>query len=157
MSNPRPFARPRTSSMRRRQRQRQQRRLLVENLEARQLMAVLTSGTGEGHLTVSVNEYGAFGRSGSLEVSQPFKTQAGWHIVQRIGTRQVNATDENRRAQLRDTIGQRPKRRAHCSPCPCALNATSVGSASPSFGNRANAASSGTSQCHPLTMRACPT
>jgi peptidyl-prolyl cis-trans isomerase SurA len=41
------------------------------------------------------------------EVSQPFKTQAGWHIVQRIGTRQVNATDENRRAQLRDTIGQR--------------------------------------------------
>ena len=76
MSNPRPFARPRTSSMRRRQRQRQQRRLLVESLEARQLMAVLTSGTGDGHLTVSVNEYGAFGRSGSLEVSQPFNPGA---------------------------------------------------------------------------------
>lgn len=40
-------------------------------------------------------------------VSAPFKTQAGWHIVQRIGTRQVNATDENRRAQVRDSIGQR--------------------------------------------------
>jgi peptidyl-prolyl cis-trans isomerase SurA len=41
------------------------------------------------------------------QVSQPFKTQAGWHIVQRIGTRQVNATDENRRAQVREAIGQR--------------------------------------------------
>jgi len=41
------------------------------------------------------------------QVSQPFKTQAGWHIVQRMGTRQANATDENRRAQVRESIGQR--------------------------------------------------
>ena len=41
------------------------------------------------------------------KVSTPFKTQAGWHIVQRIGTRQVNATDENRRSQIRESIGQR--------------------------------------------------
>jgi peptidyl-prolyl cis-trans isomerase SurA len=41
------------------------------------------------------------------EVSQPFKTQAGWHIVQREGTRQVDATDDNRRAQVREAIGQR--------------------------------------------------
>jgi peptidyl-prolyl cis-trans isomerase SurA len=41
------------------------------------------------------------------QVSQPFKTQAGWHIVQRMGTRQVNATDENRRSQIREAIGQR--------------------------------------------------
>ena len=41
------------------------------------------------------------------QVSAPFKTQAGWHIVQLIGTRQVNATDENRRAQIREAIGQR--------------------------------------------------
>jgi peptidyl-prolyl cis-trans isomerase SurA len=41
------------------------------------------------------------------EISQPFKTQAGWHIVQREGSRQVNATDENRRAQIRNAIGQR--------------------------------------------------
>lgn len=40
-------------------------------------------------------------------VSQPFKTQAGWHIVQRNSTRQINATDENRRSQLRESIGQR--------------------------------------------------
>jgi peptidyl-prolyl cis-trans isomerase SurA len=40
-------------------------------------------------------------------VSAPFKTQAGWHIVQRTGTRQANANDENRRAQIRETIGQR--------------------------------------------------
>jgi peptidyl-prolyl cis-trans isomerase SurA len=41
------------------------------------------------------------------QVSAPFKTQAGWHVVQRIGTRQVNATDENRRTQIRESIGQR--------------------------------------------------
>ncbi len=41
------------------------------------------------------------------QVSAPFKTQAGWHVVQRIGTRQVNATDENRRTQVRESIGQR--------------------------------------------------
>ncbi|HRN61651.1 MAG TPA: peptidylprolyl isomerase, partial [Luteimonas sp.] len=31
------------------------------------------------------------------QVSAPFKTQAGWHIVQRIATRQANADDDNRR------------------------------------------------------------
>lgn len=41
------------------------------------------------------------------QVSAPFKTQAGWHIVQRTGTRQANASDDNRRAQIRETIGQR--------------------------------------------------
>lgn len=41
------------------------------------------------------------------QVSPPFKTQAGWHIVQRVGTRQVNAGDQNRRAQIRESIGQR--------------------------------------------------
>lgn len=41
------------------------------------------------------------------QVSGAFKTQAGWHIVQRIASRQVNADDDNRRAQVRETIGQR--------------------------------------------------
>jgi peptidyl-prolyl cis-trans isomerase SurA len=41
------------------------------------------------------------------QVSQPFKTPAGWHIVQRVGQRQTNVTDENRRAQARELIGQR--------------------------------------------------
>jgi peptidyl-prolyl cis-trans isomerase SurA len=41
------------------------------------------------------------------QVSAPFKTQAGWHIVQRVGSRQANAGDENRRAQVREAIGQR--------------------------------------------------
>jgi len=41
------------------------------------------------------------------QVSAPFKTQAGWHIVQRIGTRQADANNDNRRAQMRETIGQR--------------------------------------------------
>ncbi|GAA4870424.1 peptidylprolyl isomerase [Luteimonas vadosa] len=41
------------------------------------------------------------------QVSAPFRTDAGWHVVQRIGSRQVDATDENRRAMVRETIGQR--------------------------------------------------
>ena len=41
------------------------------------------------------------------QVSAPFKTQAGWHIVQREGTRQANLTDETRRASVRESIGQR--------------------------------------------------
>lgn len=41
------------------------------------------------------------------QVSAPFKTQAGWHIVQRIETRQGKASDDNRRAKIRESIGQR--------------------------------------------------
>lgn len=41
------------------------------------------------------------------QVSAPFKTQAGWHIMQRLGTRQSAASDDNRRAQAREAIGQR--------------------------------------------------
>jgi len=41
------------------------------------------------------------------DISAPFKTQAGWHIVQRQGARQVDANDDTRRAQVREMIGQR--------------------------------------------------
>ena len=41
------------------------------------------------------------------QLSQPFKTTAGWHIVQRQATRQAAAADDNRRAQVRESIGQR--------------------------------------------------
>lgn len=41
------------------------------------------------------------------QVSAPFRTDAGWHIVQRLGTRQANATDTTKRAQVGETIGRR--------------------------------------------------
>ena len=41
------------------------------------------------------------------EVSAPFRSQAGWHIVQRTGTRQADVNAENRRNQAREAIGQR--------------------------------------------------
>ncbi len=41
------------------------------------------------------------------QVSAPCRTQAGWHIVQRVGSRQASVDDENRRAQVRESIGQR--------------------------------------------------
>ena len=41
------------------------------------------------------------------QVSAPFRTEAGWHIVQRIGSRQTDATNTTQRAQVRETIGRR--------------------------------------------------
>nr|WP_166210119.1 peptidylprolyl isomerase [Lysobacter telluris] len=41
------------------------------------------------------------------QVSSPFQSPAGWHIVERMGSRQADVSDENRRAQIRETIGQR--------------------------------------------------
>jgi peptidyl-prolyl cis-trans isomerase SurA len=41
------------------------------------------------------------------QLSQPIRTQAGWHIVERLGTRQTDVGDDNRRAQVRETIGRR--------------------------------------------------
>src|SRR3546814_18746628 len=40
-------------------------------------------------------------------VSAPFKTQAGWHIVQREETCQTDVTADNRRVQMRERNGQR--------------------------------------------------
>ncbi len=40
-------------------------------------------------------------------VSAPFRSEAGWHIVQRTGTRQTDVTDATQRAQVRDMIGRR--------------------------------------------------
>ena len=41
------------------------------------------------------------------QVSAPFRTDAGWHIIQRIATRQQDASEDNRRARISDTIGRR--------------------------------------------------
>jgi peptidyl-prolyl cis-trans isomerase SurA len=41
------------------------------------------------------------------QTSAPFKTDAGWVIVQRSGTREIAAGDENLRGQVRETIGRR--------------------------------------------------
>ena len=40
-------------------------------------------------------------------VTAPFRTDAGWHIVQRVATRDTDVTDDNKRAQIRETIGRR--------------------------------------------------
>ena len=40
-------------------------------------------------------------------ISAPFRSDAGWHIVQRVASRQANVADENRRSQVRETIGRR--------------------------------------------------
>jgi len=40
-------------------------------------------------------------------VTAAFRTDAGWHIVQRVATRQTDVTDDNKRAQIRDQIGRR--------------------------------------------------
>ncbi|GAB1594393.1 peptidylprolyl isomerase [Lysobacter claricitrinus] len=44
---------------------------------------------------------------GDNQVSKPFRTQAGWHVLQRLGTREANVGDQNRRAQVAETLGRR--------------------------------------------------
>jgi peptidyl-prolyl cis-trans isomerase SurA len=41
------------------------------------------------------------------QVSQPFQSEAGWHILERLGTRQSDRTDELERNQARQAIGNR--------------------------------------------------
>ena len=41
------------------------------------------------------------------QLSQPFQSEVGWHIVQRLGTRQQDVTEQNRRNQAREIIAQR--------------------------------------------------
>ncbi|MFC5524649.1 peptidylprolyl isomerase [Rhodanobacter ginsengisoli] len=41
------------------------------------------------------------------QVSQPFQSQMGWHILQRLGTRQSDLTDKIARDQARQAIGNR--------------------------------------------------
>jgi len=41
------------------------------------------------------------------QVSEPFRSDTGWHIIQRVATRQTDAGEENRRARISDTIGRR--------------------------------------------------
>ena len=47
------------------------------------------------------------------EVSQPFQSQAGWHILQRLGTRQSDMTDEIARNEARQAIGTRKSEQAY--------------------------------------------
>lgn len=41
------------------------------------------------------------------DVSQPFRTQAGWHVVQRLASRQGQVDDDQQRNAVRESIGQR--------------------------------------------------
>lgn len=41
------------------------------------------------------------------ELSEPFPSEAGWHVLQRIGTRQQDITDEAQRNAARETIARR--------------------------------------------------
>jgi peptidyl-prolyl cis-trans isomerase SurA len=57
-------------------------------------------------------QYGlAFGSQVSAlsdgQVSAPFNSDVGWHIVQRLATRQTDAGEQNRRTQVSDVIGRR--------------------------------------------------
>ena len=47
------------------------------------------------------------------QVSQPFQTQAGWDIIQLIGTRQKDRTEDIERNQARQAIGNRKAEQAY--------------------------------------------
>lgn len=41
------------------------------------------------------------------QMSQPFETEFGWHLIERTASREADVTEDNRRAQLREMIGRR--------------------------------------------------
>jgi peptidyl-prolyl cis-trans isomerase SurA len=41
------------------------------------------------------------------QLSQPFQSEVGWHIIKRLGTRVQDVTEQNRRNQAREIIAQR--------------------------------------------------
>lgn len=41
------------------------------------------------------------------QLSAVFRTDAGWHVIRRVGERQQDVTDENRRSRARQLIGER--------------------------------------------------
>ncbi len=41
------------------------------------------------------------------QLSQPFQSEVGWHVIQRLGTREQDVTELNRRNQAREIIAQR--------------------------------------------------
>ena len=41
------------------------------------------------------------------ELSQPFQSEVGWHVIKRLGTREQDVTEQNRRNQAREIIAQR--------------------------------------------------
>lgn len=47
------------------------------------------------------------------QVSRPFRTEAGWHIMELLGTRQADRTDEIARNQARQAIGNRKAEQAY--------------------------------------------
>lgn len=47
------------------------------------------------------------------EVSKPFQTQAGWDIIQRLGTRQRDVTEETERNRARAAIGNRKAKQVY--------------------------------------------
>jgi peptidyl-prolyl cis-trans isomerase SurA len=44
---------------------------------------------------------------GDGDLSEPFQTEAGWHVMQRIATREADRTDQRAREQARETIRSR--------------------------------------------------
>jgi len=47
------------------------------------------------------------------QVSQPFQSEAGWHILERLGTRESDMTDQLERDQARQAIGTRKAEQAY--------------------------------------------
>lgn len=71
-----------------------------------------TKGQGGDLGWFQANEFGAdFGAQIAAlqdgEISQPFRSSAGLHVVQRVASRQTDAVSKDLRAQVRGAIGQR--------------------------------------------------
>ncbi|MDR3389477.1 MAG: peptidylprolyl isomerase [Rudaea sp.] len=84
------------------------------------------------------------------EISQPFQTDAGWHILQRLGARQQDRTEDMQREQAREVLRNRKAedeyenflRQMRSEAYACAVDAANVGTELPLCGD-ANARGTG--------------
>lgn len=76
------------------------------------------------------------------DVSQPFQTDVGWHVLQLLGTRQQDRTEEARREQARDVLRNRKAedeyenfvRQIRSESYACVINASYASSSLPQCG-----------------------
>ena len=76
------------------------------------------------------------------DVSQPFQTDVGWHIMQLLGTRQNDRTDETKREQAREVLRNRKAedeyenflRQIRSEAYTCAINVNNTSSTLPKCG-----------------------
>ena len=106
-----------------------------------------TAGAGGDMGWFPIDQYGAkvaetLAALKQDEISQPFQTDVGWHIIEVLGTRQNDRTNDAKRDQARDVLRNRKAeeeydnflRQIRSESYACVMNASTVSSLLPQCG-----------------------